>query len=297
MDSDLTDPSDAESDKDSTEYVATKTTGGNDGALETDEEPESPKEPDSARKKRLSKRLQKAPVEDDEPASSRPKRTRASGINYNVLQNSGYDQDDSGEIVATDTAVDVPVRKSKIIALRTGFPRTPVLKEPDFKPKRLRKSLNIDVDDDATRTPNLQEDGSTRRMSTRGRKFINGKSDYLPSPLSFAADEETNSGSRRKARLHGQAPEASPDVGSDSKATRSSRKRKNSDFETNQSRPRKVTALGSTRGYDDDHPGKGHTKKKAKEHLGFLPNGQPRQRRRRVSNFDDISTSHPINMS
>ncbi|KAL8687665.1 MAG: hypothetical protein Q9224_005086, partial [Gallowayella concinna] len=283
------DQSDAKSDANSTSKIASKIVGGKDGAAETDEEPESPPEQDSARKKRLSKRLKKTVIEDDEPVTARPRRTRASGINYNVLQNSGYDQDDQDEAVALHPAAEAPVRLSKIIALRTGFPKPSNVQEPDPKTKKLRKSLNIAIDDQVTRTPTAQDEEYTgRRMSTRGRKFINGKSDYLPSPLSFAADGDTNSfGGRRKRGFQDQDQDQEQllnrvlGIRGDSKATRSSRKRKNSETDSIETRPRKVVAHETSPQDEHDHPARGHTKRSVKEHLGFLSNGQPRQRRRR----------------
>ncbi|KAL8815910.1 MAG: hypothetical protein Q9223_005001, partial [Gallowayella weberi] len=283
--------SDAESDANSPSSLAGQTLGGIDGPAETDEEAESPRGPGSARNKRLRKRLQKTVVEDDEPVSARPRRTRASGINYNILQNSGYDQDDQDEAVALDPAAETPVRLSKIVRLRHGFPKSPVMEDLDLKTRKLRKSLNIDIDGQVPGTSTAQdEEFAGRRMSTRGKKFINGKSDYLPSPLSFAADGDTNSlGGRRKRGIQDQDQDQDQDsgrvldIGSDSKATRSSRKRKTSEAESIGTRPRKLVALETSPRNDHDHPGRGHTKHRVKAHLGFLANGQPRQRRRRVS--------------
>ncbi|KAL8798660.1 MAG: hypothetical protein Q9182_006493 [Xanthomendoza sp. 2 TL-2023] len=283
--------SDAESDANSTSYIASQTIEGNDGPTETDEETESPRGPGSDRKKRLSKRLQRTMLEDDEPVSARPRprRTRASGINYNILQNSGYDQDDQDEAVALDPAAETPVRLSKIIALRMGSARRPVMEEMDPKIKKVRKSLNIDIDGGMPGTSTAQDqEYAGRRMSTRGKKLMNGKSDYLPSPLSFAADGDTNSlGGRRKRGIQEQDQDQDQDsgraldIGSDSKATRSSRKRKTSEAESIGTRPRKLAALETSPRNEHDHPGRGHTKNRGREHLGFLANGQPRQRRRR----------------
>ena len=283
------DSSDADSGDESTEHVTTKAIGGLDGPADTDNDSDSAKEPASARKQRLRRRLNLASVNDDddnEPVYSRPKRTRASVVNYNLLQNSGYDQDDQGEEAPTPSASNEPIRMSKIIALKMGIPKTPVVENRDVKTRRAQKSLNIDVNDETT-TPTRLEDGSARRMSTRGKKLVNGKTDNLASPASFAADEETSiSGSRRKRRsLFPQDPE--PDletqVAVDTKVTRSSRKRKNSEVEVNETRPKKVVAVESAPEDEEQPSVKKKRYGKPKEHLGFLPNGQPRQRRRRVS--------------
>ncbi|KAL8914062.1 MAG: hypothetical protein Q9172_007167 [Xanthocarpia lactea] len=282
------DSSDADSGDESAEHVTTKASGGFDGPADTDNDSDSAKEPASARKQRLRRRLNLASVNDDEdePVYSRPRRTRASVVNYNLLQNSGYDQDDQGEEAPTPSASNEPIRMSKIIALKMGIPKTPVVENRDVKTRRAQKSLNIDTNDETT-TPTLREDGSTRRMSTRGKKLVNGKTDNLASPASFAADEDTSiSGSRRKRRsLFPQDPEPNieTNVAVDTKVTRSSRKRKNSEVEVTETRPKKVVAVESAPEEEEQPSKKKKRHGKPKEHLGFLPNGQPRQRRRRVS--------------
>ncbi|KAL8731051.1 MAG: hypothetical protein Q9166_003702 [cf. Caloplaca sp. 2 TL-2023] len=278
---DNNDSSDAESDEESTDYVASKTMGGTDGPAETDDDDVSPR---SVNKKRLSKRLQHAAVEDDDdekPVPTRPRRTRASGVNYNLLQNSNFDQ---SEEVATDLTVEQPVKKSKIIALRTGTPRTPIAESLDPKIRKLRRSDNIFGDHEVTQTPTMQEDTPSRRMSTRGKKSTTGNRDQLLSPAAVAG--MISSGSKRKRRP--QEPESDVVSIDESKATRSSRKRKNSEVEVNEARPKKKPTVEPTSENEGEPSGKKKRRGKFKEHLGFLPNGQPRQRRRRVSEFTVI---------
>ncbi|KAL8780273.1 MAG: hypothetical protein Q9213_006549 [Squamulea squamosa] len=287
------DPSDNNSDEESTGYVATKAVGRYDGPPESDNDSESVKEPDSARKQRLRRRLNKTSVEDDEePVSARPKRTRTSVVNYNVLQNSGYDQDDQGEEANPELTSDVPARKSKIVALKMGIPKTPVVEGRDLKARKVRKQLNINTDEEALRTPTIQDDASTRRMSTRGKRVVNGTIARRDSPASFAAAETTNVlDSKRKRRSlfppgwgelpQNSEPEPDLDVASDSKATRSSRKRKNSEAEVNETRPKKIIAVESAPENQGKRSAKKKRRGKPREHLGYLPNGQPRQRRRR----------------
>ncbi|KAI4264352.1 MAG: hypothetical protein L6R42_000537 [Xanthoria sp. 1 TBL-2021] len=267
---DADDQSDSDSDGESTPSVPTQPTGGYDGAPEAENDSESTKEPDSARKQRLRRRVKPTSDDEDEPpVSTRPKRTRASGINYSLLQNSGYGLEDQADEAAIEPAPDAPVRKSKIIALKMGMPKTPIVDDA----RKPRKSLKIDVND---------EDTSARR-SQRVKKVVNGKTGNLGSPLSHTADEETNvlGGKRNRRSLLLQEPDMTIDDDSDVRATRSSKKRKNSEIETNEAHPENVAAMESENKDQPSRKKKRHAK--PKEHLGFLPNGQPRLRRRRVS--------------
>ncbi|KAL8877730.1 MAG: hypothetical protein Q9198_004307 [Flavoplaca austrocitrina] len=152
------DQSDVDVDDESAASAPRKSVGGYDGAPETDNDSENPKEPDSARKQRLRRRLQQTSGnedEDEQPVPTRPKRKRASGVNYNLLQNSGFDMEDQADNPADEsTQPNVPLRKSKIIALKMGIPKTPV----DNRARKPSKSLNIDGVDES-----MLEDTSTRR--------------------------------------------------------------------------------------------------------------------------------------
>ncbi|KAL8671328.1 MAG: hypothetical protein Q9168_004165 [Polycauliona sp. 1 TL-2023] len=273
--------SDADDDDESTASSPIKSMGGNDGPPVTDDDSESVKEPDSARKQRMRRRLKQTSANEDEdelPVSTRPKRTRASGVNYNILQNSGFGLDDPADDVAADpTPSNTPHRLSKTIVLKTGKPKTPVADQA----KKPSKGLNSDSLDDRMQSP--EDDGFTRR-SQRVKKVSNAKSRNANSP---AVDDESSilGGKRRRRSYFPQDPEPEPSIDDDSdqRATRSSRKRKNSEAE-----PRRAS-VASASGSVDQPSTKKRRQGKPNEHLGFLPNGQPRQRRRRVSATPVIS--------
>ncbi|KAL8657235.1 MAG: hypothetical protein Q9226_002130, partial [Calogaya cf. arnoldii] len=260
--------SDSDSDRESSPSVPNKPIGGNDGAPEMENDSESTtKGPDSTRKQRLRRRKQLTDDEDDQPVSTRPRRSRASGVNYSLLQNSGYGLDDQADEVGVEATPDVPVRKSKIVALKMGTPKTPVADEAGNR----RKSLNVTVDDES-----MHEDNSTRR-SQRVKKVVNRKTGNLASPFSHTASEDLHLPGGKRKRRSLLAPEPDEDD-SDARATRS-KKRKNSEPENNKAHPEKDAAKESGQ---EEIPFRNRKRQaRPKEHLGFLSNGQPRLRRRR----------------
>ncbi|KAL8991954.1 MAG: hypothetical protein Q9169_007498 [Polycauliona sp. 2 TL-2023] len=272
------DQSDADSDEQSTASAPTKPMGGLDGAPPTDNDSESVKEPDSARKQRLRRRQKQTSDndedEDEPPVSTRPRRSRASGVNYNVLQNSGFGLDDQADdATAESTPSNKPARLSKIVALKMGSRKEPVV-DSARKPS---KSRNIDAEDEPT--PSHEEDNFTRR-SQRVKKVSTLKTGNPASPSPRAADDESLlPGGKRRRRSHfpqDVEPEGSIDDDSDLRTTRSSRKRKPSEAEL------KRASVDSAPGSGVEQPSvKKRRQSKPNEHLGFLPNGQPRRRRRR----------------
>lgn len=271
--------SDVDADDDSAASVPSKSVGGYDGAPETDNDSENTEEPDSARKQRLRTRLQPTSGNEDndeQPVSTRPKRKRASGVNYNLLQNSGFDLEDQADNPADEsTQSNVPLRKSKIVALKMGIPKTPV----DNRPRKPSKSLNIDGVDES-----MLEDTSTRR-SQRVKKVVNEKRGSRASAATHVAEEETSvrGGKRKRRSLFPEDHEPDPSVEGDSDVmtTRLSKKRKDSEAQSTESRTQK--AVESAVESEPQPSTKKKRQGKPKEHLGFLPNGLPRQRRRRVS--------------
>ncbi|KAL8847478.1 MAG: hypothetical protein Q9221_007471 [Calogaya cf. arnoldii] len=256
--------SDSDSDRESIPSAPTKPIGGNDGAPEMETDSESTKGPDSARKQRLRRRKD----EDEQSVSTRPRRSRASGVNYSLLQNSGYGLDDQADEVGVEATPDVPVRKSKIVALKMGTPKTPVADEAGKR----RKSPSVNVDDES-----MHEDNSTRR-SQRVKKVVNKKNGNLTSPLSHTAPEDLHlpGGKRKRRSLLAAEPDEDD---SDARATRS-KKRKTSEPENNKAHPEKEAAKESGQ---EEIPFRNRKRQaRPKEHLGFLSNGQPRLRRRRV---------------
>ncbi|KAL8884166.1 MAG: hypothetical protein Q9192_006912, partial [Flavoplaca navasiana] len=271
------DQSDVDADDESAASAPSKSVGGYDGAPETDNDSENPKEPDSARKQRLRRRLQQTSGnedEDEQPVPTRPKRKRASGVNYNLLQNSGFDLEDQADNPADESIQPhVPLRKSKIIALKMGIPKTPV----DDRARKPSRSINIDGVDES-----MLEDSSNRR-SQRVKKVVNGKRGSRASPATNVAEQETSvrGGKRKRRSLFPQDLEPDPSVEGDSDVmtTRLSKKRKDSEAQSTESRTQK--AVESAPESEPQPSTKKKRQGKPKEHLGFLPNGLPRQRRRR----------------
>ena len=234
-----------------------------------------------------SKRIARQQSEDEpeEPASTRPRRTRSSGVNYTLLlQDSDYQSEDPE--IPTPTDAPDPPRKSKMVTLRTGR-RTlsaplPLLKSP----RRTRQSGSIDgdVDDDKAATSrNHTVKEVIRKTDVEQHAGPNGQPGFLK--------EELRSPRKRRRRIDahldmGVEPQDQiiPDKDETLKSVRK-RKRVSIDETENQPANQPINLAALSRVDRPSQKGKGKKKmkrKKEKPFLGYLPNGQLRQRRRRV---------------
>ncbi|KAL8833135.1 MAG: hypothetical protein Q9170_004467 [Blastenia crenularia] len=256
------------------------------GRLDHDQ-PVSPKRRKSAPQQRLSKRLNdtaKDQTDDEreaseEPVSARPKRTKASGINYNLLlQNSDYDEI---EEPAVAVAAGSPKRKSKIITLRTNPSKTLLGSILDEKMRKTRKTASVDGGREASKLAIEKEVVSPKRKSARVKKAADD---------SLANGENTSSNQpgglrtprKRKPRLlsHLDIVERSTTPPPASEPSKKSRKRKRSKYEEDET-GLENEELTHDKESESPEKKKRRVKQKIKGDLGFLANGQPRQRRRR----------------
>ncbi|KAL8734080.1 MAG: hypothetical protein Q9181_003325 [Wetmoreana brouardii] len=253
---------------------------------EDSDQSDKPRKGRSAQKSRSSKRLTRlaqiqAEDEAEEPVSTRPKRARASGINYNLLlQNSDYDENAERP---TNTDLPKPERKSKIIALRTGTPKNLVPEVPSPRTRKTRKTASINNDHEAELRPFSQHDETPRRMSTRGMEAVNGTNttdQALVDKLQKLTPRKRRG--RIPSRLHIQDVDREP-VSTTKSNNKTSRKRKHSEVEASESNPATATTVDPAQENDEGEGERTVKRRQArpKAHLGFLPNGQPRKRRKR----------------
>ncbi|KAL8704448.1 MAG: hypothetical protein Q9201_002406 [Fulgogasparrea decipioides] len=253
---------------------------------EDSDQSDKPRKGRSVQKSRSSKRLTRlaqiqAEDEAEEPVSTRPKRARASGINYNLLlQNSDYDENAERP---TNTDLPKPERKSKIIALRTGTPKHLIPEVPSPRTRKTRKTASINNDHETEVRQVPQQDGTPRRMSTRGMEAVNGTN----TPDEALVDRLQKLTPRKRrgripSRLHVQDVDQQP-VSATKPNNKISRKRKHSDVEASESNPATATTVDPTQEHDEEEGERIVKRRQArpKAHLGFLPNGQPRKRRKR----------------
>ncbi|KAL8720296.1 MAG: hypothetical protein Q9225_002834 [Loekoesia sp. 1 TL-2023] len=258
-------------------------------AQDDSDEPVRSKRRKSAPQQRLSKRL-KRPAKDrvddehdvsEERVASRPKRTRASGINYSLLlRNSDYeDKDQPVPVVAAEE----PKRKSKIITLRTNPSKALSNSVLDPNPRKTRKTASVDENHQAEKSPAVHEAASAKRKSARVKKIVDG------SPTNRGGQSENppevlNSPRKRKPRIlsHLDVVEHNPTPVSAAEPVKLSRKRKRSDGAAD-TYPETAAATDLTQDKESEQSEKKkrRAKQKIKQDLGLLPNGQPRQRRRR----------------
>ncbi|KAL8904132.1 MAG: hypothetical protein Q9207_003483 [Kuettlingeria erythrocarpa] len=251
------------------------------------EESVKPRRRKSAPQPRLSERLKRSAKdqsadesdESEEPVSMRPRRSRAPPINYSLLQNLDFDQygvSDSG------VGPDEPKRKSKIVALRTGPPKKQLLSPRNVDAKTPRRKASVGDDTTAKKTP-FTEDVSATRKSTRGKKTADGDlADDEGRPNLFRGELGTPRRKRRRRLLAHQdqsGNETSPAVVTKSVSKRGKRKR--SEDGTGKTDGEAAGANAPAGAGESPQPEKKRRKSKIREDLGFLPNGQPRKRRRR----------------
>ncbi|KAL8867920.1 MAG: hypothetical protein Q9174_005346, partial [Haloplaca sp. 1 TL-2023] len=267
-------------------------------AGEDSDESNSPRKTRSARNPRLSKHLSQLakPNNDDEandseqpetPKSTRPKRAGAQDKDYNLLHSVLFG---AGIDPAADAEPANGERRSKVVTLRTGIPKkhlTPPAASPRRKslkqtsPKHLsprtkttRKAASTNGDQDVEKSP--VHDEAPRRMSTRYTEAINEKSAHSEH------DDNPSLGSPLRKRRR-QAPSKlyiEQETFSDSQAA--AKKRKLSTVTPNESVPTPVSA--KSKGSEDPDGQKSvkiQRQSKPRPELGFLPNGQPRKRRKR----------------
>ena len=268
------------------------------GRIRADSEsPAKPKRRKSAPQPRLSKRLKQLgkahseddePNQSDEPVSARPKRTRAGGINYSLLLPSS--DNDENEQPATTLVTEEPKRRSKIITLRTNPSKTLLGNALDLSRRRSRKTASIDDNREMDKSPVVSEMASATRKSSRVKKVA----DEVLANGDVQSDnphEVLYTPRKRKSRLishldvTGRNANSEPVIDS----IKSSRKRKHSEEAADEISPKTAVAAGRGHNEESEHPEKKkkRAKQKLKEDLGFLPNGQPRKRRRRVRSSED----------
>ncbi|KAL9584396.1 MAG: hypothetical protein Q9203_004672, partial [Teloschistes exilis] len=264
------------------------------------DESEKPRKTRSAQKPRSSKRsTRNAEVDADEespkpdtPTSTRPRRARASGKNYNMLAKPEDFEESADEPVVVD-ASNLPLkspRKSKIVALRTGMPKkaTPDARSPKVvknlknkitevrtpSPRKTRKAASMNNDHEAASTVTSHEKTSSKRMSTRLMQANEGH----PSPRDDLVDQLRKSSGPGKRRRHAPSKlHLEQELLSNAPSAKTSRKRKLSEAEASET----LRTPGTAASEDDDIKEPRRRIAKPKEHLGFLPNGQPRKRRKR----------------
>lgn len=260
------------------------------------DEPARPKRRKSAPRQRLSKRLKRLSKDQvneehdvsEEPVAPRPKRTRAGGINYSLLlRNSDYEDNDQPAPVV---AAEEPKRKSKIITLRTNPSKTLSNSVLYLSPRKTRNTASVDDNHQAEKSPTVHEAASAKRKSARVKKIVDG-SPTNGGALSENPPEVLNSPRKRKPRIlsHLDVVEHNPTPGSATEPAKLSRKRKRSEGAAD-THPETAAATDLTRDMESEQleNKKRRAKQKIKEDLGLLPNGQPRQRRRRVSIINQL---------
>ena len=270
---------------------------------------EQPRKTRSARNLRLSKRLSQPGQSrnDDEaneseqpetPISKRPKRAGAQDKNYSLLNTVLFGDDlDGTRYGRGDGEPSNSERRSKVVTLRTGIPKkhsTPPANSPRRKslktnsPKLLsprtkstRKTVSTNGDQEAENSP--LNDEAPRRMSTRHTEAINGN------PAHSERDDNPNLKSPLRKRRR-QAPSRlhiEQEILSDTQ--KAAKKRKLSSVTPNESVP--TPASAKSKEPEDEEAqktSKGQRQAKPKPELGFLPNGQPRKRRKRVGGLKSV---------
>ncbi|KAI4249073.1 MAG: hypothetical protein LQ352_005727 [Teloschistes flavicans] len=261
-----------------------------------------PRKTRPAQKARSSKRLTRnAEVEADEespgpgtPPSTRPRRARASGKNYNMLAKPEDFEESADEPRVVDPLKSP--KKSRIVALRVaaGVPKkaTPDARSPRAKnpknmipeiqtppPRKTRRAASANNDHEAASTVASNEEISPKRMSTRLKEANEGN----PAPDEDLVDQlRRNSGPGKRRRHVPSKLNLEQELLSKAPSAKTSRKRKLSEAEASETLATPATADSAAQTTDDDEKQEPRRRvAKHKEHLGFLPNGQPRKRRRR----------------
>ncbi|KAL8936461.1 MAG: hypothetical protein Q9216_004912 [Gyalolechia sp. 2 TL-2023] len=258
------------------------------------EESVGPKRPNSAVPQRVSKRVKHNTKDEpdsehgvsEEPVSARPKRTAASGVNYNLLLHNNYfeENQETGTTVAEEEAEEEPKRMSKIVKLRTKPAKTQLGILMEKAKMKNRRTASVDNGHGAPKTPVEKEVTSTQRKSARVKKLANESPANGDAQSDDPADQMTTPRKRKPrilAHLDVVDQDVNPASANDSPTRSSKRKRSGGATDTTRSEP--AVADGLVRDEESEQPEtkKRRGKQKIKEDLGFLPNGQPRQRRRR----------------
>ncbi|KAL8627372.1 hypothetical protein Q9189_006927 [Teloschistes chrysophthalmus] len=296
----IEDSSDDDSDESNSEAEEPTPTKTAQSPSEESDHSETPRKTRSAQEHRSSKRsTRNAEVDADEespkpetPTSTRPRRARASGKNYTMLAKPEDFEESADEPVVVDSS-NLPLKspkKSKIVALRTGVPKkaTPDARSPKvvknlknktnevrtLSPRKTRKAVSMNHEHEAASSVASHEETSSKRMSTRLMQANEGH----PAPSDDLVDQLrkfSGSGKRRRhapSKLH-----LEQELLSKASSAKTSRKRELSEAEASET----LRTPGSAASEDDESKEPRRRIAKPKEHLGFLPNGQPRKRRKR----------------
>ncbi|KAL9027470.1 MAG: hypothetical protein Q9196_004007 [Gyalolechia fulgens] len=252
----------------------------------------APKGPNSTIQPRSSKRIKRNAKDEpddehgasEEPVSARPKRTTASGVNYNLLLQDNYF--DETQEPATAAVTEEPKRKSKIVKLRTNPAKTLLGTLLEQTRKKNRRTASVDNGRETPKPPVEKEAVSTQRKSARVKKVVD-ESPANGDVRSENSPEKLTTPRKRKPRIlaHLDVVDQDADPAAADDPPMRSRKRKRYGGGADPTHPEPAVADGLVRDEESEQPEskRRRGKPKMREDLGFLPNGQPRQRRRRVS--------------
>ncbi|KAL9580605.1 MAG: hypothetical protein Q9212_004400, partial [Teloschistes hypoglaucus] len=296
---DSSDDDSDESDSEADEPTPTKTVQS---LSDESDQSEKPRKTRSAQKHRSSKRsTRNAEVDADEespkaetPTSTRPRRARASGKNYNMLAKpEDFEELAADEAVVVDPS-NLPLKspkRSKIVALRTGLPKKATPDAPSPKavknlknkineirtpsPRKTRKAASMNHEHEAASSVASHEETSSKRMSTR---LMQANNEGHPAPSDDLVDQLRKFSGSSKRRRHAPSKlHLEQEQLSGASSAKTSRKRKLSEAEASET----LRTPGTAASEDDESKEPRRRVAKPKEHLGFLPNGQPRKRRKR----------------
>ncbi|KAL8956024.1 MAG: hypothetical protein Q9183_006443 [Haloplaca sp. 2 TL-2023] len=278
---------------------------------EDSDDSDQPRKTRSARNLRLSKRLSQPDQSknDDEadeseqpetPIPTRPKRAGAQDKNYSLLNTVLFGDDLDGTRYGRGNGEPSnSERRSKVVTLRTGIPKkhsTPPANSPRRKSqgknaspqlrsprtKSTRKTVSTNGDQEAENSP--RNDEAPRRMSTRHTEAINGN----PAQSELDDDPNVKSPLRKRRRQAPSRLHIEQEILSDTQ--KAAKKRKLSSLTPNESVPTPVSAMSKEPEGEEAQKSKWQRQAKPKPELGFLPNGQPRKRRKRVGGLKSDST-------
>lgn len=256
---------------------------------DSDENTKSKKKP-SALKPRLSKRLKQSAKDQipdgsdrpDEPVSTRPKRSRAPPKNYSLLLPNSDDLNEESDVAVAPEGL----KKSKIVILGTGPPKKQQNGVRDPEIKTVRSSASPDSVVEVRKSPaSPVEYQKVVRKSTRGKKMAD---DHLTTTRmgSDALRKKMKTPKGRKPRMLAHLDPSDVDTPSvpATASAKKGQKRKRSEDRVDNIRPvGRVTTSPVPDAESEQPEKKKRRKQKVRHDLGFLPNGQPRMRRRRVS--------------
>ncbi|KAL8649284.1 MAG: hypothetical protein Q9210_004487 [Variospora velana] len=250
-----------------------------------------PKKTRSAPKPRLSKKLKRSAKDQTadgserpvEAVSTRPKRSRAPRKNYSLMPPYS-DLDLNGE--SNLAAATQGLKKSKIICFRTGPPKKLQNGVRESETKTVRSSASADSDVEVRKSPvSPDEHQASVRKSMRGKKMAD---DHLTTTRMesdvFRKKMKTPKGRKPRMLAHLDASEVDTPSVPATASVKKGRKRKRSQDRVGNTHPvERVTASPLPDPESEQPEKKKRHKQKTRHDLGFLPNGKPRKRRRRVS--------------